>query len=198
MTRYFTLVMICLIFAPASHASRISPAEFEQFRGECLAVEASGTYGSVDNEKATKKCLSACHEGLDLSNGRKAFLCNGAYDIFKQTLAQRFDAPIARVAATVDYASQIGWKVMASDNAQVSQYCDWIRLAAAKSYPTPMKGHQMMMANINEVPVGAVETPAVLINVRIEAEKTAYTQCTAEVVFLHCPPHRATFDYCNP
>lgn len=197
MARYLTFMMIGLMLTSVSYAGALSSEKLKQIHGECSAVAARGA-GSIDKNNAAQRCLSACRDGLDLNNGRQTALCYGAHRLFQQAMSRDFEAPIAQVAANVDYAHRIGWKVISTDNAEVAQHCHWITLSAAKHYPTPMTGHQMMIANVNEIPVGAVETPAVLINVRIGTEKTPHTPCTAEVVFLHCPPHRAKFDYCHP
>jgi hypothetical protein len=195
MIRYFTLLIILMMYAFASHAGKMSKEDLELYRSEC---KANGSYDSLDKEKAAKACLSSCPEELILSNNRNVTLCLGRYSQFKKMMTQRFDAPIPRVLATVDYRHLVGWEVLSTKNTEVSAHCKLITLAAANNYPTPLKGHQMMIAKANEVPVGAVATEAVLINVKIQSNKEQFKICTAEVVYLRCPPFRAEFSYCHP
>lgn len=197
MRRPLTLAIALMITASSSYARLITPEKLKTFRNECLAAQAN-VDNSLDNNNAIKKCLTTCPENLDLNNSRQASICLGSYRLFKNSLAQKFSAPIPRVLATIDYRLNTGWKVISSDNTRVTEQCALIGLTAAKAYPEPLKGYQMMIAQVNEIPVGAVPTEAILINLRIETDKAQYKMCTAEVVFLHCPPHRAKFSYCNP
>ncbi len=194
MIRYFTLLIVLMTYAFTSHAGKMSKEDLERYRSEC---KASGPYDSLDKEKAAKACLSSCPEELILSNNRNVTLCLGRYNQFKKMMTQRFDVAIPRVQATVDYRHLVGWEVLSSKNTEVSTNCKLITLAAANTYPAPLKGHQMMTTK-SSVPVGAVATEAVLINVRIQSNKEQFKKCTAEVVYLHCPPHRAEFSYCHP
>jgi hypothetical protein len=194
MMRYFTLLIMLLSYAHAGHAGKMSKQDLEQYRSECSE---SGSYDSLDKEKAAKACLTSCPEELILSNNRNVTLCLGRYSQFKKMMKQSFDLAIPRVQATVDYRHLVGWEVLSSKNTEVLTHCKLISLAAANTYPEPLKGHQMMTTKAS-VPVGAVATEAVLINVRIQSNQEQFKKCTAEVVYLHCPPHRAEFSYCHP
>jgi len=198
MARHLTLIIAFMIFASSSYAGRITPEELQLFRGECLAAQASATHDSLVNQNAIKACLTACPEALNLTDNRRTALCVGRYNLFKQAIATKFAAPIARVNARVDYSQGIGWKILSADNTQVAKQCKWVGLAAARTYPDSLKGYQMMIAKVNEVPVSAVAVDAILINLRIESDKAQYQTCTAEVIYLRCPPHQAEFAYCHP
>jgi len=199
MTRYLMFIMAFMLFASSSYAAgQITPDELTLFRGECLAAQANGANNSLANQNAIKACLTACPATLVLSDNRRTALCVGRYNLFKQAMATTFAAPIARVNARVDYAQSIGWKILSAENAQVAKQCQWVGLTAANTLPNPLKGYQMMVAKVNEVPVSAVPVDAILINLRIESNKAQYQSCKAEVVYLRCPPHQAGFAYCNP
>lgn len=202
MSRHFLPFITLMIFAFPAHAQRISQEKLESWNAQCMAVEKSGTYTSVDHENATKKCLEYCPTDLKIFNNRYARTCINSYNNFKSKMAQKFDAPIPRVTAVVDYGGNKFWKVKSAENAQVSQHCTNMVLTAAKSYPAPIKGHHMMISGNGEQPVIASATTAILINVRVPTDKEnplgGQGGCTAEVINLRCLPSQADRVACNP
>jgi len=199
MTRYLTFFIALMVISSSAYAQMITPEKLETIRSECMAVDSSGAYVSVDHEKATKRCLSACPEDLKIFNNRYASSCRGAYNQFKNKMAQKFDAPIPRVTAVVDYGGNKFWMVKSAENAQVSQHCKNMVLTAAKSYPAPIKGHHMMISGNGEQPAIASATEAILINVRVPTDKeNSQGDCTAEVINLRCLPSQVDRVPCNP
>ncbi|MFK7816912.1 MAG: hypothetical protein AB8B92_11315 [Gammaproteobacteria bacterium] len=196
--RYLAFLIVLIAFSSSLHAQKLSQEKFEVLRGECLATEASGSYDTVDHEIATQKCLSACPEDLKIYNNRYAGSCINAHNQFKKMMAQKFDAPIAQVTGTIDYKGYKIFTVISANNTLVSKQCSTIILAAAESYPAPMKGHHMMIYGVKGNPIVTVATKAVLINVRLPSNKESVEHCTAEVINLPCPPHQLDLPHCNP
>jgi len=192
------LIAVLIFIAFPANAQKITQEKLEIWNAECSAVEKSGSYASVDHENATRHCLEYCPTDLKIFNNRYAGTCIGAYNTFKKKMAEKFDAPIPRVKAVVDYGANMFWKVKSAENAQVSKHCKNMVLTSAKSYPAPIKGHHMMTFGNGEQPAIASATEAILINVRLPADKAnSQGDCTAEVINLRCPPYMTKLEPCN-
>jgi hypothetical protein len=201
MAGYLLLFSFFTILSLPVHAQKISQAEFESLRGECVAVDASGRYASADHKNATNQCLSACPENLRIHNNRALTLCMGAHTNFKRLMPKKpisGDAPISQVTGKVDYQGHHAWALTSTNNVEVSKHCSRIVLSAAEANQAPLKGHQMMISGIKEEPVIAVPTSAVLINVRLPSNEERLRDCTAEVIHLLCQAHEADRAICNP
>ncbi len=197
MARYFLLFIAMMFFSSHAQAQKITQEELIALRDECTTMKNSGAYVSVDHENATERCLKACPESLNIYNNRALTMCMGAHSSFKKSAARAYDAPIGRVEAEIDYGGHKFWAVMDSDNEKFSKHCQSLSLTAAKSHPKPIKGYHMMLAGVKEVPITALETSAILINVRIPTDKTKAQNCTAEAVYVTCPAFRLERPECN-
>lgn len=198
MIRYILSLTILLIFSSSAFAQKITQQEFEEMRGECLAVKASGNYVSTDHEVATNKCLSSCPENLGIFNNRALTTCMGAHASFKRMMGIQHSAPIPHTAATIDYQGHGVYTVISTDNAKVSENCSIISLSEAKSYPPPMRGYQMLTRNAGDEPITGSEAKAVLINVRLFSDEKQNKGCSAEVIHLRCREYEADQLICNP
>ena len=198
MHRYLLPLFALLISTSPVFAQKISQEKFEEMRAECMAVKQSGAYSSVDHENATNLCISSCPESLNVFNNRALTLCMGAYSSFINIAETKHSAAVPRVSATIDYQGHGIYKVIDTDNVQITKNCSIISLSSAKSYPPPMEGYHMITNRYIGEPITALEEKAVLINVRAISDIKANTGCTAEVIHLRCQPHEADRDICNP